>query len=202
MTPNGSPTGVGAAAGAAAGAGAGAAAVGVAALGCSFKMGGVTFLETDRFRFLIMDAPTDSNLPLYIDVMVRKKVKYVVRACEPSYSTLPLSKHGIKVIEMPFPDGDPPPEDVITKWLQLVASEFGEKKKSEADEKSAIAVHCVAGLGRAPVLVAIALMEGGMDAYDTITFIRRKRRGALNARQITFLENYKPKGSTKKCIIS
>ena len=50
-----------------------------------------------------------------------------------------------------------------------------------------IAVHCVAGLGRAPVLVAIALIEAGMDPLDSIENIRSKRRGAFNKPQIAFL---------------
>jgi protein tyrosine phosphatase type 4A len=35
-----------------------------------------------------------------------------------------------------------------------------------------VAVHCVAGLGRAPVLVAIALMELGMKYEDAVELIR------------------------------
>jgi len=146
-----------------------------------------------------MDAPTDTNLHLYLDVLQRKKARYVVRACEPSYATTPLTKAGIKVLEMSFPDGDPPPENIVNQWLKLVEQEFGQK----SEEKSCIAVHCVAGLGRAPVLVAIALMEAGMDSFDAINFIRKKRRGALNARQIKYIEQYKPRSTSnnKKCLI-
>jgi protein tyrosine phosphatase type 4A len=145
-----------------------------------------------------MDAPTDANLYLYLEVLQRKKARYVVRACEPSYSTAPLTKVGIKVLEMSFPDGDPPPDNIVNQWLKLVEQEFGQNR----EEKTCIAVHCVAGLGRAPVLVAIALMEAGMDSFDAINFIRRKRRGALNARQIKYIEQYKPRSSaSKKCLI-
>jgi len=154
-------------------------------------------LETDHYRFVIMDAPTDANLHLYLDVLLRKKARYVVRACEPSYATGPLTKADIKVLEMSFPDGDPPPDNIVQQWLKLVEQEFGRNK----EEKTSIAVHCVAGLGRAPVLVAIALMESGMDSFDAINFIRKKRRGALNARQIKYLEQYKPRSSHKKCLL-
>ena len=52
-------------------------------------------------------------------------------------------------------------------------------------------MHCLAGLGRAPVLVAIALIERGMSPNSAITLIRNKRPGALNSQQIGLLTNYK-----------
>jgi hypothetical protein len=52
-------------------------------------------------------------------------------------------------------------------------------------------VHCVAGLGRAPILVAIALVELGMANLDTVEFIRRRRRGCFNSNQITYIDGYK-----------
>jgi len=161
------------------------------------KLSGTTFLESKNYRFLIMDAPTDANLSNYIEVLAKRKVRYVVRACDPSYSTAPLAKAGINVVDLPFPDGDPPPEDIVNRWLKLVEQEFIEN----GDEKSSIAVHCVAGLGRAPVLVAIALVAAGMDPYDAINFIRKKRRGAINARQLKYIERYKRRSTSKSCSI-
>ncbi|KAJ7991086.1 hypothetical protein DPEC_G00293590 [Dallia pectoralis] len=49
------------------------------------------------------------------------------------------------------------------------------------------------GLGRAPVLVALALIECGMEYEDAVEFIRQKRRGAFNSKQLMYLEQYKPK---------
>jgi len=152
-----------------------------------------TLIETKNQRFLIMDAPTDSNLPKYIEVLKKTKVKHVVRTCTPTYRTEPLEKEGIIVTELPFADGEAPPQAVIDKWLEILTKEFSE------DKEAVVAVHCVAGLGRAPLLVAVALIEGGMEALNAINLIRKKRKGAINSKQIKFLEHYKPKKD--KCLI-
>jgi len=44
-------------------------------------------------------------------------------------------------------------------------------------------------------------MEAGMDPLDTVAFIRKKRRGAINARQISFIEKYQPRSQKGCCII-
>lgn len=71
------------------------------------------------------------------------------------------------------------------EWLSLVDAQ--EREAKEAQEPRTIAVHCVAGLGRAPVLVAIALIELGMEPLDAVEFVRQKRRGAFNKPQIAYL---------------
>jgi protein tyrosine phosphatase type 4A len=62
---------------------------------------------------------------------------------------------------------------------------------SISGKKPPLGVHCVAGLGRSPLLVGIALIEAGMNVLDAVIFIREKRRGAINAKQLKFLESYK-----------
>jgi protein tyrosine phosphatase type 4A len=58
---------------------------------------------------------------------------------------------------------------------------------------------------RAPVLIAIALIEIGMDTTSAIQLIRMKRKGALNMQQYMSLKNYKKSGfkgkNTPCCII-
>ncbi|XP_072459025.1 protein tyrosine phosphatase type IVA 3 isoform X2 [Notamacropus eugenii] len=111
----------------------------------------------------------------------------VVRVCEVTYDKTPLEKDGITVMDWPFDDGAPPPGKIVEDWLNLLKTKFFE------DPGSCVAVHCVAGLGRAPVLVALALIESGMKYEDAIQFIRQKRRGAINSKQLTYLEKYRPK---------
>ncbi|KAM5257000.1 protein tyrosine phosphatase type IVA 1 isoform 4-T4 [Ctenodactylus gundi] len=89
--------------------------------------------------------------------------------------------------DWPFDDGAPPSNQIVDDWLSLVKIKFRE------EPGCCIAVHCVSGLGRAPVLVALALIEGGMKYEDAVQFIRQKRRGAFNSKQLLYLEKYRPK---------
>ena len=78
-------------------------------------------------------------------------------------------------------------QEIVQRWLELIGSEF------KANPDMCVGVHCVTGLGRAPVLVAVALIELGMKYEDAIELIRKKRRGAINTRQLEFLGKYKRK---------
>ena len=79
----------------------------------------------------------------------------------------------------------PPPSSSPAARLALCTRTFAKGNPG----KATVAVHCVAGLGRAPVLVAIALIEDGMEPLDAVHEIRSKRKGAINARQLAYLEN-------------
>ena len=68
--------------------------------------------------------------------------------------------------DLVFEDGAAPPIDVVKKWMELVEEISGK------EEGSCVAVHCVAGLGRAPVLVAVALIEHGLKYHVAVEKIR------------------------------
>ncbi|XP_075718102.1 protein tyrosine phosphatase type IVA 1 isoform X1 [Rhinoderma darwinii] len=114
-------------------------------------------------------------------------VTTIVRVCEATYDTALVEKEGIQVLDWPFDDGAPPSSQIVDDWLNLLKTKFRE------EPGCCIAVHCVAGLGRAPVLVALALIECGMKYEDAVQFIRQKRRGAFNSKQLLYLEKYRPK---------
>jgi protein tyrosine phosphatase type 4A len=178
-----------------------------------------TFVEMGRYVFLITGSPSDDCLDSYMDTLKRAGVKHVVRLCESSYNAEKLVDAGFKHHDWPFEDGGVPSVEIIQKWLSLLSCVTDKEASAKTMEKSglhatnkfsssicgdsasandtskiSIAVHCKTGLGRAPVMVAIALIEMGMDALDAIGYIRARRRGAINSRQLLFLEQYKPKG--------
>ncbi|EGC28692.1 hypothetical protein DICPUDRAFT_159842 [Dictyostelium purpureum] len=146
-----------------------------------------SLVESSTHRFLIFDAPNDDNLPLYINELKKYNVTHLVRACDPTYSTEPLQAIGIQVHDMPFADGGSPPDAVVNNWVKILTDSY------KKDSKETIGIHCVAGLGRAPVLVAIALIESGMNPLQAVEYIRERRRGSINIKQIQYLKNYKSK---------
>ena len=149
-------------------------------------------IQYGKMRFLITDRPSDTTIKNFLEELGKHNTRAVVRVCEPSYEITPLVSHGIDVLDWEFLDGNPPPKEVIDKFLTLAKESF------KHYPNQCIAVHCVAGLGRAPVLVAIALMEAGMSYEEAVDLIRRHRRGALNQKQLNFLQGYKPSGQLRK----
>eukprot|EP01113_Clastostelium_recurvatum_P039751 TRINITY_DN60_c1_g1_i1.p2 TRINITY_DN60_c1_g1~~TRINITY_DN60_c1_g1_i1.p2 ORF type:complete len:165 (+),score=35.12 TRINITY_DN60_c1_g1_i1:253-747(+) len=161
--------------------------------------------------------PTTRIFPSTSTNSKKHNVKHLVRACDPTYSTEPLRREGIDVHDMPFPDGGAPSDGVIDSWLKLLTVYTKSSSSSSSDDggggsasssgsgsgskvKDTIGIHCVAGLGRAPVLVAIALIESGMPPLQAVDFIRDKRRGSINMRQLQFLKTYKSK-KKGSCIV-
>lgn len=130
----------------------------------------------------------------YVRLFKEKGVTDVVRVCKPRYDAQVLQQAGIRVHEFYFEDGGVPGAELLSAWLHLVKERISQSAEAgiRPIQPAVIAVHCVAGLGRAPLLVAIALMEfGGLSALDAIELIRSKRRGSLNSRQIRYLvDNY------------
>eukprot|EP00796_Vickermania_ingenoplastis_P007084 gene7084-5019_t len=159
------------------------------------------------FHFLILDAPSPSNLPMYIRELQRRKVKHLVRVCGATYDTTAVERSGTQVHSWPFDDGAPPTRKVIADWLMMLdneksMAELAAKNTGLPYEAPTIGVHCVAGLGRAPILVALALVEfGQVEALDAILLIREKREGAINQMQMQWLSKYKSRSRGGDCLV-
>jgi len=159
-----------------------------------------SLISYEGYRFLITKGPLKENLKQYLRLLQEYNVGIVIRVCEPSYPTNLLAERGIIVHDWDFPDGAGPPKSILTKWLKLLHEIFGTPeahKKSAAKGATApqtpktIALHCVAGLGRAPILVAIALIQLGFSPLKAVEFVRSKRKGAFNSKQLKYVLKYK-----------
>jgi protein tyrosine phosphatase type 4A len=77
----------------------------------------------------------------YLEDLKRFNVSVVVRVCEATYSPEKLKSEGINVVDLSFPDGSPPPQQVIDSWFELLRGQFTGRPET------CVAVHCVAGEG-------------------------------------------------------
>ena len=149
----------------------------------------VTHISYLKQNFILTNTPTRDNIGTYISVLLREKCRYLVCTCVVTNNVIDVNlftKFGITVVNLSFPVGSFPTDDVIDKWLSLLR-EIGESK----NQTNSVAVNCLSGLGRAPVLIAIAMIESHCPYMDAISMIRKKRPGAFNRKQILFLETYK-----------
>jgi protein tyrosine phosphatase type 4A len=144
-------------------------------------------VEFKGISFFIMETPTRVTAKIVARQLAKLEVRCLVRVCESLYDASLFESNGIKVIDCSFPAGSDPPTNVVESWNRVV-------KRTEPPVK--IAVHCLSGLGRGPLLVGIALINMGIDAQTAIDMIRKDKADALNSTQMTYLRHYKPKRSS------
>ena len=137
-----------------------------------------TIIDNKHNKFYIGGTPNQNNLNSFIQKVKEHKIKHIVRLCDPSYDNKVFND--VTIYDWQFKDGDVPSQDIIDKWKNLF-------KINEP-----ILVHCVGGLGRAPTLVAIALIELNTTPYESVSLIRQTRPGAINTKQLQFILGYKP----------
>lgn len=144
----------------------------------------VHFITTKSgFRYCVIQSPDPNNLQNYKDLFLLNGVKTLVKLCEETlYDTEYLLHNGINVINLPLKDGTIPSKKVINEWVNIIKQEM----KSNSD---CIAVHCMSGLGRAPLFVCIGLiLIDHVDPVDSVKEVRKIIRYALNTKQIKFIE--------------
>jgi len=152
-----------------------------------------SLIETPRMNFLITTAPTDNTIHLYIKQLQLYDVRAVIQVCEPNiYDPTPLEEAGLQVMNWNFPDGTTPPPRIVRKWLCFLKDLITNTRNTQPGKQPVVAVHCIAGLGRAPMMIAIAMIETGIPPVKAVEFIRERRPGALNSKQLQWLIRYKP----------
>jgi protein tyrosine phosphatase type 4A len=160
-------------------------------------------IKCDHFKFLILMMPTNTSIPFFIEELQKHNCSCVVRVCESKYSIEPFKEANIEVKDLPYQDGTAPSPAVVNEWVEflhdkLVALPSDSPGGGGGDGGPVcVAIHCVAGLGRAPVLVAVALLEYGMKSLEVVELIRARRRGAINQTQLDYLTSYKSKKRLK-----
>jgi protein tyrosine phosphatase type IVA len=141
----------------------------------------ITHSVLKNFTFILSDCPAPAALPSFITTLASHACHDLVRiSAIDSYDPNVLISAGISIHEMQFVDGSVPPPDLVKKYFDLI-------DKLLANNTNILAIHCVSGIGRAPLLIAMVLIRSGMDRMDAIEFMRSKRRGAINKIQLDWI---------------
>lgn len=139
-------------------------------------------IKYGKLNFIIASYP--NNINDLISTIQRYKITDIVKACEKTYDTTEVEKF-CTLHELVFDDGRVPSHELILSWINILAKSF-----YSTDSENGILIHCVAGIGRAPSLAAIALIVcENVEPLDCIDLIRKRIRYAFNTVQLHFLTN-------------
>lgn len=134
-----------------------------------------------------MHEPNFFNIDKFILTLKKFKIKYLFACINLKFENYIISKvPDIKIYEVIYDDGTFPKNDIIVKWITKLNELVNEKKILN------IGIICTHGLGRSPLLAAIALIEiFNFTPIESLHFIRKKIRGCFNKSQMYHLIKYK-----------
>ena len=126
------------------------------------------------------DGPDGSRTfsPAYMaDLLLDLGAATLVRLNQAQYNTGPVEARGIRVVDLPCPDGGRPPDAVIAAFIRTVDAAPG-----------AVAVHCATGRDQTATLAALYLMRAhGVTAREAMGWLRIVRPGSVVGDQQRFL---------------
>jgi protein tyrosine phosphatase type 4A len=155
-----------------------------------------TIFNTDKnIKYIVFNSPSESGELLKL--INKFNINIIFRLCEPLYDKNDID---IKFIDQDLPDGSFPSIDIINNFI------FEIDNLLLYNKHITIGIHCKAGLGRAPLITAILMMnyDKKISSFDVITNIRNKIKGSINSKQLNELKEYENNISSQnkcKCVI-
>ena len=115
----------------------------------------------------------------YIDVFHSKGINSVVRLNNAEYDRASFLNEGIEHHDLIFTDCSTPPDAIVDDFLRVSETSRG-----------ALAVHCLAGLGRTGTLIAMYMMKHlRFSADEAIAWLRIVRPGIIIGPQQQYLKD-------------
>lgn len=162
-----------------------------------------SLIEYKNYRFLITNSPSNDDIFNYVQLYKYKHVVVLISVSNICYDTKLFIENGIAVINLHYEDNQSPNLNLIYQWMDIINKYLTPFIiKDNIINKPCIAIHCTSGLGKAPTLVAIALIELGMDNIASIQYIRNKSKRAFNHQQLNYIIKYITiKNNKYKCLV-
>ena len=139
-----------------------------------------TLISFKHYHFLIIAAPCNKGMRKWLSDLKKNNVWLLVRCCGLTYNEDALAPLGIAIEKIKFGESELPTDEVVDGWLKIVDNFFNKPGVVRSEEpKKVIAVHCITGLDRAPLLVAMALAHKGMKVRVAVEVIQHERKDAI-----------------------
>jgi len=144
----------------------------------------VTKIEIGVVKYFITKCPGVNEIEEFKHIIIKNKVNILIRIIEHS-QLYDVSDIPDLIVEnfTDFQDGSVPTLQVVNRYIQIIKDA---KKKYKNPN---ILCHCLSSIGRCPTFLGISMIieNPKMDRCDVIIYIRKKRPGALNAKQVNWL---------------
>jgi cell division cycle 14 len=178
-----------------------------------FKNGDMNWLIPGKF--LAFSGPLDDPKPLpgggytfrphdYVPIFKAIGVTMVVRLNKGHYDRTTFVENGIKHVDLYYPDGSVPSDEILQEFLRVTPSHCGWppsllcqvcftltccRMQIAEREPGGIAVHCKAGLGRTGTCIGAYVMKHfGFTAKECIGWFRICRPGSVLGPQQYYME--------------
>jgi protein tyrosine phosphatase type 4A len=130
----------------------------------------------------ITGSPESTSIEEFSRLMKDKAITDIFCFCEPKYNQELLKKQKINCHNLIFQDGQIPPAEILILFDKILNNLL-------RNNEIIINMHCVAGLGRAPTMLGYLMIRHcGLNELDTVKQIRQKIKGAINSKQLEWLQ--------------
>lgn len=147
----------------------------------------VTEIKIGVIKFVITEIPKKEQLVEYETLLKNHQVDLLIRIVENSL-LYEINIPGLSIVDFTdFQDGSVPTNEIMERYIKVI-----EEIKLKCTNP-VVAMHCFSSLGRCPTFLGISMIieNPKMDKYDIIIYIRKKRPGALNVKQVNWLIDFK-----------
>jgi protein-tyrosine phosphatase len=157
----------------------------------------ITTNDEKEIVVYLSGSPKPSSIESFSRFMKDKGVTDILCFCSHEYDNKKLANDGIKFHSIMIQDGKYPDPNTIEVFDKIITGIINEADIN--DKEVIINMQCQSGLGRAPTMLAYFMITRcGYKGIESISALRRKRKGVLNMKQVKWLVETKFKTNSKK----